>query len=98
MRNFWFIRTFLNKTKRLFLIKNEDSLTLQYQVFIEPKGSHLIKQDEWKQNFLTQLKNEYQIEKLWKDKNYIVWGMPFFNETDTKLEFEEAFEKLKSLV
>ena len=78
----------------LFLIKGEKSPTIQYQVFIEPKGSHLIKQDEWKHSFLMQLKKEHQIEQLWKDKSYIVWGMPFFNETDTKLEFEEAFEKL----
>ena len=78
----------------LFLIKGDKSPSLQYQVFIEPKGGHLIKQDEWKHNFLMQLKKEYQIEELWKDKSYVVWGMPFFNETDTKPEFEKAFEEL----
>ena len=78
----------------LFLIKGDKSPSLQYQVFIEPKGGHLIKQDEWKHNFLIQLKKEHQIEQLWKDKSYIVWGMPFFNETDTKPAFEKAFEEL----
>jgi len=78
----------------LFLIKNGQSSSLHYQVFIEPKGKHLIKGDEWKHNFLMQLKTEHKIEQLWKDKNYIVWGMPFYNEVDTKPEFEKEFTKL----
>lgn len=78
----------------LFLIKNDTSSAMHYQVFIEPKGSHLIKQDEWKHNFLMQLKTEHKIEQLWKDREYIVWGMPFYNETDTKPEFEKEFSVL----
>jgi type III restriction enzyme len=78
----------------LFLIKDDISPAIHYQVFIEPKGSHLIKQDEWKHNFLMQLKTEHKIEQLWKDRNYIVWGMPFYNETDTKPEFEKEFSSL----
>ncbi|SMG66222.1 [similarity to] type III restriction/modification system enzyme [methanotrophic bacterial endosymbiont of Bathymodiolus sp.] len=56
----------------LFLIKDDISPAIHYQVFIEPKGSHLIKQDEWKHNFLMPLKTEHKIEQLWKDRNYIV--------------------------
>ncbi|NOR70857.1 MAG: type III deoxyribonuclease [Methylomarinum sp.] len=78
----------------LFLIKNNTSPAIHYQVFIEPKGSHLIKQDEWKHNFLMQLETEHKIEQLWKDREYIVWGMPFYNETDTKPEFEKEFRSL----
>ena len=75
----------------LFLVKDDKKHPLHYQVFIEPKGGHLIKQDEWKHNFLMQLKTEHKIEQLWKDKKYIVWGMPFYNETETKPEFEKEF-------
>lgn len=78
----------------LFLIKDDISPALHYQVFIEPKGGYLIKQDEWKHNFLMQLKIEHKIEQLWKDKKYIVWGMPFYNETDTKAGFEKEFSTL----
>ncbi len=77
----------------LFLtVDNKPSF--HYQVFIEPKGSHLIKGDEWKQNFLLQLKDDHKIEQLWQDRNYIVWGMPFYNETETKPGFEEKFSAL----
>lgn len=78
----------------LFLIKDDISPVMHYQVFIEPKGSHLIKQDEWKHIFLMQLKAEHKFEQLWKDRNYIVWGMPFYNETDTKPKFEKEFSVL----
>ena len=78
----------------LFLVKNDKKQSLHYQVFIEPKGGHLIKNDEWKHEFLMQLKKQHKIEQLWKDKEYIVWGMPFYNETDTKAEFEKEFSAL----
>ena len=78
----------------LFLIEKDKTSSLQYQVFIEPKGGHLIEKDKWKNNFLNQLLKEHKIEQLWKDKRYIIWGMPFFNETETKPDFEKAFEPL----
>ncbi len=78
----------------LFLLKDDEKPSLHYQVFIEPKGGQLLKGDEWKHNFLMQLKIEHKIEQLWKDKSYIVWGMPFYNETETKHEFEKEFEAL----
>ncbi len=76
----------------LFLVQDNKKQSLHYQVFIEPKGSHLIKQDEWKHNFLMKLKTEHKIEQLWKDKNYVIWGMPFYNETETKADFEKEFD------
>jgi len=78
----------------LFLVKDDKKHALHYQVFIEPKGGHLIKHDEWKHNFLMQLKAEHKIEQLWKDRKYIVWGMPFYNETETKPNFEKEFSAL----
>ena len=78
----------------LFLVNGTETPALYYQVFIEPKGQPYIKQDEWKNNFLIKLKAEHKIEQLWKDKKYIVWGMPFYNETETRPEFEKAFNEL----
>ncbi|GJM17087.1 MAG: type III restriction endonuclease subunit R [Thermodesulfobacteriota bacterium] len=78
----------------LFLIKNDAIPALHYQVFIEPKGSQLIKQDEWKRNFLMRLKSEHKIDQLWEDRNYIIWGMPFYNEAETKAEFEKEFSSI----
>jgi type III restriction enzyme len=66
----------------LFLNQKTNQKSLYYQVFIEPKGGHLKQADAWKENFLKSLKKEHKIEQLWKDRKYIVWGMPFYNNSE----------------
>ena len=78
----------------LFLVNHQPEENLHYQIFIEPKGGHLLMQDEWKEKFLTSLKEEHQLEQLWKGKKYVVWGMPFYNEVLRKTEFESSFNHL----
>ncbi|MCA9466155.1 MAG: DEAD/DEAH box helicase family protein [Nitrospira sp.] len=78
----------------LYLIGKEKNDTLHYQIFIEPKGGHLLKQDEWKESFLQRLKAESVIEQLWKNRKYAVWGLPFFNEAQRMPEFDSHFSKL----
>jgi type III restriction enzyme len=77
----------------LFLVKNEPAESLHYQIFIEPKGGHLLKTDEWKENFLITLKEEHKLEQLWKGRKFTIWGMPFYNEQLRKAEFERIFEQ-----
>ncbi len=76
----------------LFLYQKAKPKSLHYQVFVEPKGSHLKQTDAWKQNFLVSLKKEHKIEQLWEDRKYTVWGMPFYNNGDETL-FGDTFEK-----
>ena len=78
----------------LYLIGREKPNTMHYQIFIEPKGGHLLKQDEWKEKFLLRLQAESVIEQLWKDRNYAVWGLPFYNSTQRMPEFETGFSAL----
>ena len=80
----------------LFLKKKDSDLSLHYQIFIEPKGQHLLKYDELKERFLKSLKDKHQISVLWKSKKYTVWGMPFYNESLKKTEFENEFNVLLS--
>ncbi|MCE8164025.1 MAG: DEAD/DEAH box helicase family protein [Candidatus Moeniiplasma glomeromycotorum] len=63
---------------------------LYYQVFIEPKGSHFKEKDAWKEKFLLSLKKECQIEKLWEDKDYQIWGMLFYNKSEES-KFDKEF-------
>ncbi len=78
----------------LFLINAKNKIKLHYQIFIEPKGNHLLKQDAWKESFLKSLQSEHKLEQLWKDKKYTVWGMPFYNEEFKKSEFETYFNEI----
>jgi len=78
----------------LFLYQKSKPKSLHYQVFIEPKGSHLKETDAWKQNFLMSLKKEHKVEQLWEDKKYVIWGMPFYNYSTENLFGDEFVEKL----
>lgn len=78
----------------LFLRKKEPELALHYQIFIEPKGAHLLLNDAWKETFLKLLKKRHKINVIWKTKKYTVWGMPFYNEAQRKKEFEDDFSLL----
>ena len=78
----------------LFLLNHNSGEAVYYQIFIEPKGQHLILRDEWKEKFLLSLKEEHQLEQLWKDQKYIVWGMPFFNSQVKMNEFEDSLNEL----
>lgn len=78
----------------LLLTKKEQVVELTYQVFIEPKGDQLLEKDVWKQNFLLDLKATHQIDQVWQGKEFIVWGLPFYNHQSRNSEFIPAFEKL----
>jgi type III restriction enzyme len=78
----------------LYLVGKEKKDTMYYQVFIEPKGGHLLMQDAWKEQMLISLKDRVVIDQLWKDRKYVVWGMPFFNNDQRMPEFEAAFKSL----
>jgi len=71
--------------------KNGKSLT--YQLFIEPKGSHLTDKDRWKENFLKEIKQEFGKRNILKleDKKYCLIGVPFYNNEDENV-FRENLE------
>ncbi len=63
------------------------------QLFIEPKGQQLEKGDEWKQEFLLEIKQENKIVNLFEDDKYRIFGLPFYNES-RKVDFKDKLEKV----
>lgn len=78
----------------LYLIGKETIDTMHYQMFIEPKGGHLLLQDKWKEDFLVSIKANCKIEQLISGRKYNIWGLPFFNSDQRQIEFSEAFNQL----
>lgn len=78
----------------LFMVNHQPEESMHYQIFIEPKGEHLLKTDEWKEKFLMQLRESHSLEQLWKGKNYIIWGMPFYNHAVRTPQFETSFNEI----
>lgn len=78
----------------LFLKEKGMKTFMQYQLFIESKGPQLIKLDQWKQDFLMEIEDNYKLQIFAENENYKIIGMPFYNE-DTKIKFIDIFnEKL----
>lgn len=78
----------------LFLQKNDGENFEQLQIFIEPKGTHLLEKDAWKEKFLLQLKDKAEI--FFDDDKYKIWGFHFFNRDERAKIFEEDFFSLNN--
>lgn len=81
----------------LFLSEKETDNKVSYQIFIEPKGEHLIKEDNWKEDFLSELRKSYFINPstIYESDKFRLVGLPFFNNKDEYyLKFKESFEAL----
>ena len=79
----------------LFLHSPKNEGYEQLQVFIEPKGTHLVEADKWKEDFLLEIEVTAIPRKVYVDDNdYKIWGFHFFNQDLRAAEFTSDFEKL----
>ena len=79
----------------LFLQKDSLCGFEQFQIFIEPKGNIFVKEEEWKEKFLLQLKeNAVSVKTFVDDNEYHIWGLHFFNKEMRRTEFDADFETL----
>lgn len=69
----------------LFCEQNQED-ELAYQIFIEPKGAHLLGEENmWKEDFLKEMANERLLLNM-DFKKYVITGVPFY-----KKDFENEF-------
>ncbi len=59
--------------------KQKTGEALTYQVFIEPKGDHLLEHDKWKNELLKLIRDEKKKFEFETDK-YLITAVPFYNE------------------
>lgn len=74
----------------LFCSQRKDK-QMSYQVFIEPKGTHLLDYDKWKDDFLRKIGDEKETITIHTDE-YLITAVPFYNHENER-EFERALEK-----
>ena len=81
----------------LLLLHSKEGESAYLQVFIEPKGAYLSGEDNdaWKESFLLEISKRYGFEKPFVEKSgkYVLFGLPFFNESDNEMKnnFDESF-------
>lgn len=67
----------------------------QLQIFIEPKGTHLVESHKWKEDFLLELEGQAIPKKTYVDDNrYKIWGFHFYNQDLRSAEFSDDMQKL----
>lgn len=73
--------------------KGSDVVFDNVQIFIEPKGKHLRKNDDWKEKALEQIHQEADLLNFrTATDEFEIWGMPFYGE-DLKVKFDEELSK-----
>jgi len=81
----------------LFLKEEGKNNWIQYQLFIETKGTHLLLTDAWKEDFLREIESQHNLSIISaKNCGYKLIGLPFFNE-NLKHEFIKVFNEKLSL-
>ena len=74
----------------LLFCKQRSGDELTYQVFIEPKGAHLLAHDKWKEDFLKEISAEQKTIKIHTD-TYLITAVPFYNYANEN-EFKNTLE------
>lgn len=74
----------------ILFCKQKKDKELTYQVFIEPKGAHLIAHDKWKEDFLKEIREEQKTIKIHTD-TYLITAVPFYNYANEN-EFKTTLE------
>lgn len=68
--------------------------SVSWQIFIEPKGGHLVEHDAWKQNFLLKISDEAKV--IGENSDTRIIGVPFFN-GDIEMQSHTIEAALKAL-
>ena len=71
-------------------IKKKNGKTINYQLFIEPKGEYLVEHDQWKEKFLEEIGREGYV--VGETNVYRLIGLPFFNRKRQK-KFSDALKQ-----
>ena len=88
---------FLRKVAEMVLKEEGKNNWIQYQLFIETKGTHLLLTDGWKEDFLREIESQHNLSIISaKNCGYKLIGLPFFNE-NLKHEFIKVFNEKLSL-
>lgn len=74
----------------LLFCKQRDGEQMTFQVFIEPKGNHLLGHDKWKEGFLNEIRIEQKTFKIDTD-TYLITAVPFYN-NDNENDFKASLE------
>ena len=78
----------------VLFIREKNGELLTYQLFIEPKGQHLMEQDRWKEDFLKEIRAKCDSQLLIENKKYSVFGVGTFYNEEHQNKFRTQFSEV----
>ncbi len=81
----------------ILFVREKGGTLLTYQLFIEPKGKYLKEHDQWKQDLLKDITNQFadKVIDFGENKKYRLIGVPFHNNQDENIFKQSLYEALK---
>ena len=76
----------------VLFLRERNGNALSYQLFIEPKGEHIADNDRWKEDFLKEIRAEYQSKILTEDSKYRIIGVPSFYHERYENQFRDDLD------
>lgn len=77
----------------LLFLRKKGQTYRQQQIYVEPKGTHLLETDKWKEEFLLAIEANAIPHKVYVDKtDYRIIGLPFYNQENRMSEFRKALK------
>lgn len=61
----------------MLLANDQRDASVSWQIFIEPKGGHLLEHDQWKEDSLKEIGAEAKV--VAENKDVRILGLPFYN-------------------
>ena len=77
----------------VLFLRETNGKSTTYQLFIEPKGQHLIEQDRWKEDFLKEICTECNSRLLTENNKYRVIGVGYFYNSERENRFRDKFNR-----
>lgn len=77
----------------LLFLRKKGQPYKQQQIYVEPKGTHLLETDKWKEEFLLAIEQNAVPHTIYVDNtDYRIIGLPFYNQENRMTEFRDALK------
>ena len=77
----------------VMFLKKRNGDTITYEVFVEPKGTHLQDKDRWKENFLKEIKTQADTAVIAENWQYRILGVGQFYNQNTENHFRDELNQ-----
>ena len=82
----------------VLFLREKNGNALSYQLFIEPKGKHIQKDQQWKIKFLQEICEELPSRFFTEDSRYRIIGVPSFYNTAQENQFRDDLDNALEII